>query len=267
MEGQFGSINGEMGTQPSTIRPTAGAEGDVAVSLDTQLATTNQNDSEATESIQNKDTERSENQEPAQDANSTREEDKRTSKEEKLTPEEIEEGFDKIWKSLDADSEKKKIFEQYRAELFGEHDESDKRNNKLVETSAELLRFIKLILTLLYIYITNPKDLYTGEDLPLSETPPEGDEGRDLPGNMTGSYDSWRKTREGVQKIKQPLPFADFMNLVLKINAENPVKKYKLKKEETKHESLLKRLIKQKLIKDAAKSTGRKIIPPRPRSG
>ncbi len=260
MEGQTGIVK-EMSSPQSTPEiqqePQAKAEKSTADAVDPKPTTRTQEKPVESEASQKQDIDNTDNdKDPTkeQPEEKTKQKEKSKPTEEELTAEEIEQGLDKMWEGLDSDPQKKKAFEKYLAELLSENDVDKNKGEKLIETSAELLRLLKLVFALIIMYVTNPKDGYTGEDFSLSETPPEGDEGYDLPGTDRGrgdpaSHESWRNVREGVRKISEPLPFNQFMDLVLKINADNPVKKFKVKKEETRNEKILKNLMKNKLIK------------------
>lgn len=126
--------------------------------------------------------------------------------------------------------EKAQLISALLADYLNDDKEQD-NPNKFEDTFAELTRLVMLILTLLMLLITSDKTTFSGKDLNLPETPPEGAEDNPLTKLINGkdSKESWNAFRKEVENIKDEIPFSDFMSLVLAANERNSIKKLKLK--------------------------------------
>jgi hypothetical protein len=144
---------------------------------------------------------------------------------------EIETIFDllggKIGKEL-----KEKIIDEY-VNGFLEENEKAEKTTKMVESLTELTRVLKLIFTLIMLAVSNPKPTYSGKDLRLSDTAPEGETNEKINEALSGKSgsESWKNFKDEVEKIEE-LPFDKFMNEVLAANARHSITSYKPKGEE-----------------------------------
>jgi hypothetical protein len=127
---------------------------------------------------------------------------------------------------------REKIINKYVNGILEENEQAEK-NTKLVESLAELSRVLKLIFALLMLAVLNPKPTYSGKDLRLSDSAPEGDTNEKINEALSGknSRESWKNFKDEVEKIEE-LPFDKFMNEVLAANARHSVTMYKPRKEE-----------------------------------
>lgn len=180
--------------------------------------------------------------------------------EDTLTEEEIAKDFDKLWNNLD--DKTKKRFAKYL---------KDDKEKKFIETSVEFLRALKLIFALLSLMISpfkEPKEFYTGEDLTLSDSPPEGrTHQHPIKNPDRNPEESWKNFRKEVDNMKKPMTFGEFMNAVLTANATHSkditiIKPEKGEKSEKKLE-LLKMLITRNLGKETSHSLRRALSQPR----
>ncbi|HSA84406.1 MAG TPA: hypothetical protein VLF20_06005 [Patescibacteria group bacterium] len=113
------------------------------------------------------------------------------------------------------------------------NDENDlELKPKVVDKFAELTRLLFLLIKLFMLLAQN-KPTYSGKDLELSETPPEGEEGEALTQMVYGESNkkSWKTFKESVEKIPE-MSFGEFMSTVLDANARNTGRAVKLESPE-----------------------------------
>lgn len=176
-------------------------------------------------------------EEPIQEANT---------EEQPLTEkrEEIFEVFKKLGEHLSAET-KEQIFDEYLSELLSV-DKKTNQHAQLVDTFADMVRVLKLMFALIILQITNPKDVYSGKDLNLSNNPPEGeDKNSQLTKLINGqdSRESWENFRKEVDGIEN-VSFSELMSRVLAANEKNSVKRLRLAKQFDHDETLAKKLSK-----------------------
>lgn len=145
---------------------------------------------------------------------------------------ELAEIFEKLGEHLSKES-KEEVFDEYLADLLS-NDKKTEKGSRLVDTFAEMMRLIKLIFALLRLQIFNAKDTYSGKDLHLSDTPPEGDDVNPLTKLMNGhdSRESWNNFRKEVDAIEN-VPFSELMSRVLAANEKHSVKRLKQQKQKS----------------------------------
>ena len=142
----------------------------------------------------------------------------------------IREHVDKLGEHLDKDA-KQELMDAYLSELLGEDKKKDK-GEKFVESLAEMMRLLILMIKLLMIASKpNPTGKYSGKDLGLSDSPPEGNDPNPLTKLLDGedSHESWAKFKDEVEKIEN-VPFSELSKFVLEANSRYSKKQFKPKK-------------------------------------
>lgn len=146
--------------------------------------------------------------------------------------EKLEELFEQLGERLDSKT-KEQLMNEYLDKLL--HDDTQEKDNNLEDTFAEIKRLLALLFALFLMLILNPdKTHFTGKDLGLEEKAPEGESNDVLSQMMNGRtfQESWDGFKKEVEGIEKPVPFAEFMSLVLAANERHSVKKFKIKNSE-----------------------------------
>ena len=233
MEGTQG-ITIESGVTPIPTAPTK-LEADVTAVVE-QTSTEKPAEPAESESLEKESSDKSKEEKTKQQENKDEVNEESSQHEEKVDPfiekkEEIETLFEMLGDRID-EKTKEKIMSDYVDGLL-KGNEKEEQKVKMVESLAEMARLLALIFSLLMLAVLNPKPTYSGKDLMLSDTPPEGEKNEKINAILSGENGkkSWKLFKDEVDAIEE-VPFGEFMNKVLAANARNSMKGYKPKKAE-----------------------------------
>lgn len=132
-------------------------------------------------------------------------------------------------------NEDRKLLKKYLPETgdLQSFENQDKGSRRFLDSAAEILRTLAIILALVALAIFHQKETYSGKDLQFSDTPPEGNiSAIDELLSQESNKKSWINFKKEVTNLPE-MSFSQFMANVLEANARHAPKIMKSTKAES----------------------------------